>query len=144
MKPEIRRARDLRRNMSEPEVILWSRLKRLRSLGFHIRRQFPFRGYCLDFACLSRRLVIEVDGAQHGDDAGLEHDAIRDRVLGRAGFRVLRVWAREVRSDAGGVMDRIVAALEAAPSVRGARQSAQAEPEPHLPTLTAARSVPPH
>jgi very-short-patch-repair endonuclease len=113
MRPEIARARELRRNMSEPEVMLWSRLRRLRDHGFPIRRQFPFRGYYLDFACLSRRVVIEVDGSQHGDDRQSEHDAVRDRILARHGFTVIRVWAGEVRRDLNGVVDRIVLALEA-------------------------------
>ena len=115
MKPEIRQARDFRRNMSEPEVILWSRLKPLRARGFRIRRQFPFHGYYLDFVCLARRLVIEIDGAQHADDLQAEHDAVRDRILTRQGFRVLRFWAGQVRRDPGLVMDQIVSALEAAP-----------------------------
>lgn len=56
------RARTLRNTMSKAEVILWSQLKRLRGEGFHIRQQVPFRGYYLDFACFSRRVVIEADG----------------------------------------------------------------------------------
>jgi very-short-patch-repair endonuclease len=118
MHPEIQRARELRSNMSEPEVMLWSRLKRLRERGYRFRRQLPFRGYYLDFVCLSRRMVIEVDGFQHGEDTQAEHDAIRDRILQRQGFRVLRFWAGEVRRDLGGAMDQIVRALEEAPSTR--------------------------
>jgi very-short-patch-repair endonuclease len=113
MRPEITRARELRRNMSEPEILLWSRLRRLRARGHAIRRQYPFRGYYLDFACLSRRLVIEVDGYQHGDDRHAEHDAVRDRILQRHGFHVLRFWSSEVRRNLDEVMDRIVLALEA-------------------------------
>lgn len=128
MRSEIARARELRRNMSEAEVMLWSRLRRLRDRGFRVRRQFPFRGYFLDFVCLSRRLVIEVDGFRHSDDQQVEHDAVRDRVLERQGFRVLRFWAGEVRRDLNGVVDRIVLALEAAPSTReGASSDAELE-----------------
>src|SRR5262245_38291277 len=99
MRPAIKRARELRRNMSEPEVILWSRLKQLRGRGFAFRRQFPFRGYFLDFACLSYRLVVEVDGSQHNEDLQAEHDAVRDRILERQGFRVLRFAAGDVRRN---------------------------------------------
>jgi len=143
MRPEIQRARQLRRNMSEPEVMLWSRLKRLRERGFKIRRQAPFRGYYLDFVCYARRLVIEVDGFQHAEDRQAEHDAVRDRVLERHGFRVLRIWASEIRVNLSGVMDRIALALEGSPRVHGS-PSASAVPEAHSPTLTASRSVPPH
>jgi very-short-patch-repair endonuclease len=138
MRPDISRAGELRRQMSGPEAALWSRLKRLRERGFHIRRQFPFRGYYLDFVCFSRRLVIEIDGRQHGDEAQAEHAAVRDRILERQGFRMLRVWTPEAGADLDGVMDRIVAALEAAPLVGGQRQPAGSERDP------ASRSVPPH
>jgi very-short-patch-repair endonuclease len=141
MRSEITRAREMRAQLSDVEVILWSRLKRLRERGFHIRRQAPFRGYYLDFVCYPRRIVIEVDGGQHGEDAQADHDAVRDAVLRRHGFRTLRFWASDVRSDADWVMDQIIAALEAAPSTRSA---SGVQPDRAFPTLTASRSVPPH
>ncbi len=163
MRREIQRARDLRRNMSEPEVMLWSRLKRLRDRGFHIRRQAPFRGYYLDFVCHARRLVVEVDGFQHGDDVQAAHDAVRGRILERQGYRVLRFWAGEVRRDLTGVMDQIIRALEDAPSTRdvpppdveGGRgevevgwgsvgRSAESELDRDRPTLAASPPSPPH
>jgi len=118
-----RRSRDMRRAMSEPEVKLWARLKRLRERGFHFRRQAPFRGYYLDFVCFSRRLVVEVDGGQHTEDAQAAHDALRDRVLQSQGFRVVRFWASQVHREIDDVMDAIVLALEAAapPVSRSAR-----------------------
>ena len=106
------RARELRNAMTEPEVILWSRLKRLRAEGFHIRRQAPFRGYYLDFVCFERRLVIEVDGGRHSEGEQVAHDAVRDAVLRREGFRVLRIWNTEVRQNLHGVMASIRAALQ--------------------------------
>ena len=125
MRPEHDRARQMRSAISEPEVILWSRLKRLRERGFHIRRQAPFKGYYLDFVCYARRIVIEVDGFQHGEDRQADHDAVRDRVLEGHGFRVLRVWASDVRYELDWVMDQIVGALEAASMTEGARRAAQ-------------------
>jgi len=112
--------------MSEAEVKLWSRLRRLRERGFHIRRQAPFRGYYLDFVCFSRRLVIEVDGGQHTEDAQAAHDAVRDRVLEGHGFRVMRIWTSSVHGEIDDVMDSIVLALEAAalaPPVSGLARS---------------------
>jgi len=144
MRDEIRQAREFRTSMSEPEVILWSRLRRLRDRGYRFRRQFPFHGYFLDFVCLARRLVIEVDGFQHGHDRQAEHDAVRDQILRRHGFHVQRFWAGDVKRDASLVMDQILAALEAAPLAHGRDEAAWAEPEPRFPTLTASRSVPPH
>ena len=144
MRPEITRARAMRGQMSGVEVILWSRLKRLRERGFHIRRQAPFRGYFLDFVCYPRRLVIEVDGSQHGEDAQIDHDDVRDAILRRHGFRTLRFWASSVRQDADWVMDQIVLALEASQPVERAGLCGEVKPERGRPTLTASRSVPPH
>jgi very-short-patch-repair endonuclease len=108
------RARELRRDMTEPEIILWSRLKRLRAEGFHIRRQAPFRGYFLDFVCFERRLVVELDGGHHSEAGQAQHDEIRDAVLRREGFQVLRFWNSAVRQNLDGVMYSIRAALEQA------------------------------
>lgn len=104
--------------MSPPEVLLWSRLKQLRAQGFHFRRQAPFRGYYLDFVCFSRRLVVEVDGAQHADDSQTAHDQVRDAVLRREGFEVMRFWAGTVMGDIGGVMDALSDALVRPPALR--------------------------
>ena len=105
------RARALRRAMTEPEVILWSRLKLLRAEGFHFRRQAPFRGYILDFVCFDRRVVIEVDGGVHGADEQEARDQIRDAVLQREGFTVLRFWNSAVRQNLDGVMATVRDAL---------------------------------
>lgn len=105
--------------MTEPEVWLWARLKRLHAHGYHFRRQHPFSGYYLDFVCIDRRLVVEVDGGQHNDPLQAEHDGVRDAVLTRAGYLVLRFSNSAVRTDIDSVMASIILALEARPSVRG-------------------------
>ena len=86
--------------------------------------------------------VIEVDGAQHDDERQAEHDAIRDRILRREGFQVLRLWTGDVRRDADLVTEQIVAALEAAAPTHGGGRKADAVLEPDVPS--ASRSVPPH
>jgi very-short-patch-repair endonuclease len=78
--------------MTLQERRLWSRLRRLREDGFRFRRQAPFRGYYLDFVCFDRRLVVELDGGQHADVPQADHDAVRDAILARQGFTVLRFW----------------------------------------------------
>lgn len=107
------RARELRANMTPMEVRLWKRLKALRSEGLHFRRQAPFRGYYLDFVCFSRRLVIELDGGHHSDGPQEAHDAVRDTILKREGFEVLRFWNRQVRENVDGVMYNIRLSLGA-------------------------------
>jgi very-short-patch-repair endonuclease len=75
--------------MTDAERKLWHRL-RGNQLGLKFRRQHPFENYVLDFICLSAKLIVEVDGGQHQDQA--EHDAQRTIVFEKAGFRVLRFW----------------------------------------------------
>ena len=104
-------ARALRKRMTPQEVKLWVRLRALRQRGFHFRRQVPLEGHIVDFACLPSKLVVEVDGGQHGDDRRLRQDRDRDESLSRGGFRVLRVWNSEVDGNFEGVMSEILRLL---------------------------------
>ena len=105
---QVKRARQLRRRMSLPEVLLWQALQR-RPEGHKFRRQFPVEQITVDFACLERRLIIEVDGEGHGFGDQPRRDAARDAMLGRHGFRVMRIAARDVLKDMDAVLRHIVA-----------------------------------
>jgi very-short-patch-repair endonuclease len=102
-------ARSLRKNMTLQEVKLWAQLRKLRPQGFHFRRQAPLEGYVLDFVCFKYRLIVEADGAQHGEEAGVERDARRDAFFERNGFRVLRFWNHEIDGELDGVVETILA-----------------------------------
>jgi very-short-patch-repair endonuclease len=117
------RARQLRNSMTEPEVMLWSHLKLLRAEGFHFRRQAPFEGYYLDFACFSRRVAVELDGSHHqANDVQAEHDMVRDAILKRSGFVVLRFHNGAVRARLSGVVSEIMGCLAGRPLVRGGKE----------------------
>jgi very-short-patch-repair endonuclease len=106
---QIKRARKLRREMSLPEVLLWQVLRK-RPAGLKFRRQFPVGQITVDFACLERRLIIEVDGEGHSVGDQPQRDHARDAVLKRDGFRVVRIAARDVLKDMDAVLRFIVAA----------------------------------
>ena len=106
------RARELRNNATAFEGVLWSRLRLLRKMGYHFRRQAPFKGYYLDFVCFNHRFVVELDGAQHLEPPQANHDEIRDRVLAREGSLTLRFRNAEIMSNMNSVVRRILAALE--------------------------------
>ncbi|MFN3972018.1 MAG: endonuclease domain-containing protein [Gemmobacter sp.] len=109
-------ARRLRQKMTLPERRLWQQLRDLnRRLGLHFRRQAPIGPYIADFADLGRRIVIEVDGGQHGQPDGAAHDGVRDAWLRAQGFAVLRFWNIDVGGNVEGVMQRILDALEIPP-----------------------------
>jgi very-short-patch-repair endonuclease len=89
-------AKRLRRRMTHAEVILWTYLREKNAAGLRFRRQHPIGPYVADFACISARLVIEVDGATHGTPAEIAHDKKRDAYLTQRNWRVLRVLNGEV------------------------------------------------
>ena len=102
----VRFARQLRRKLTLPEVILWHHLRK-RPGGLRFRRQFPCRGYVADFACLESRLAIEVDGEAHSMGNNAQRDLKRDSVLREAGFDTLRIPARDVLGNLEGVLTMI-------------------------------------
>jgi very-short-patch-repair endonuclease len=95
--------------MSLPEVLLWQQLRK-RPEGLKFRKQFPFGDMTLDFACLERRLILEVDGEGHSYGDQPRRDAARDALLWREGFSVMRIAARDVLRDMDAVVSGIVAA----------------------------------
>jgi very-short-patch-repair endonuclease len=105
---QVKRARTLRKKMSLPEVLLWQQLRK-RPEGLKFRKQFPFGEMTVDFACLERRLIIEVDGEGHSFSDQPRRDAARDALLRREGFRVIRIAARDVLKDMDSVLRYIVA-----------------------------------
>ncbi|HMK79793.1 MAG TPA: endonuclease domain-containing protein [Xanthobacteraceae bacterium] len=106
------RARALRRRPTEPERKLWWHLRhRMPMEGTHFRRQVPIGPYVADFCCLKARLIIEVDGDQHGYDENLRKDERRSKYLLEQGFSVLRFSNREVMTATDGVLEAIYAQL---------------------------------
>jgi very-short-patch-repair endonuclease len=99
------RARELRKNQTDAERKLWSSLRLLKRDGFHFRRQAPIGDFIVDFACLSARLVIELDGGQHNLEPGRTNDATRDKRLRRRGFTILRFWNNDVMANPEGVLE---------------------------------------
>ncbi|GAB3099660.1 endonuclease domain-containing protein [Lysobacter terrae] len=112
-KQDYSRERELRRNQTEAERHLWRFLRNQRLLGFKFRRQHRIGPFFADFVCAEYGLVVELDGSQHLDTA--EADARRTRVLGRMGYRVVRVWNDDVLVRTGLVLDVILMALREAP-----------------------------
>ena len=104
----VDQARHLRRTMSLPEVLLWQRLKGSPQ-GVSFRKQHPIDPYIVDFYCAAARLVIEVDGEVHvmGDRPG--RDEVREQILRGAGYRMVRIAAKDILADADGVADGILA-----------------------------------
>jgi len=103
------RARQLRRSPTQEERIIWQKLRHKRLAGCRFRRQHPIGPFIVDFVCLERRLIVEIDGCQHADHA--ERDRKRSQWLEERGFKLVRIWNRDVRLNLHDAVESIFGAL---------------------------------
>jgi len=100
-------ARNLRRNCTDAEKLLWQRLRNRQVGGVKFRRQQPIGQYIVDFMSFEKKLVIELDGGQHNEVSLIKLDRQRDRYLRERGYTVLRFWDNEVLRNTDGVLEVI-------------------------------------
>ena len=106
---KVSKARELRGDGSRAEKICWHLIPDRRINGVKFRRQHPVGPYFADFACVSKKLVIEIDGDHHAFQ--IEADARRTAVMEGEGWRVIRFWANEVVQNPEGIWASIEIAL---------------------------------
>jgi very-short-patch-repair endonuclease len=111
-------AKQLRSNATDAESPLWRHLRAHRFVGWKFKRQQPIGPYIVDFACLSARLIIEVDGGQHLES---EADATRDAWLQDQGFKVVRIWNNAVLLRTEPVLEHLLERLPLSPGPSPAR-----------------------
>jgi len=99
----------LRRDATEVEKRFWTAVRNRGLGGFKFRRQMSIGPYVVDFACLEARLIVELDGGQHS----AERDAVRTAFLEAHGYRVHRVWNNAMIENEFGVLEEVLALLEA-------------------------------
>lgn len=104
MKPTSN-ARLLRKNQTNVEHLLWQKLRNRQILNFKFRRQFPIDPFIVDFCCLELKLIIELDGSQHFEQA--IYDEERSLYLEQRGFKVIRFWNNEVIENTEGVLEKV-------------------------------------
>jgi ATP-dependent helicase HrpA len=109
-------ARELRKNATNAENLLWQLLRRNQLNGFGFRRQHPLGSYILDFYCHEVKLAIELDGGQHTEDAQHKHDEKRSVWLKEQGITVLRFWNNEVFTNTEGVLQKVYEWLSSKPA----------------------------
>jgi len=97
--------RSLRKNMTDTERVLWQHLRNKQIENFKFRRQHPLGKFIVDFVCLEKCLIIEVDGGQHYEQR--EYDVARDQFLLSKGYRVMRFWNNEVLQETEAVLEEI-------------------------------------
>ncbi len=98
-------AQSLRKRMTEVEKTLWYYLRDRRFEGLKFRRQYPLGKFIVDFICVEKKLIIELDGGQHAINAN--RDLMRDIWLGEQGYHVVRFWNNEVIENLNGVLETL-------------------------------------
>jgi very-short-patch-repair endonuclease len=100
-------ARNLRKNMTDAERRLWSRIRRTQLKEYQFYRQKNIGEYIVDFYCPAAKLIVEIDGGQHYSEENMHKDAARDQFLSDLGFRVSRFSNSDVFNNIEGVVTRI-------------------------------------
>ncbi len=103
------RARALRKNSTDVENHLWYFLRSRNFNGYKFRRQYVIEPYIVDFICIRKKLIIELDGGQH--EQAMNYDERRTRFLKARGYTILRFWNNEVLTETEGVLEVILDAL---------------------------------
>ena len=105
----LQQARHLRSNATEAERRLWRALRHARHQGLHFRRQAPIGPYVADFACHRAKLIVELDGSQHGEGRNMRHDAQRTAFLESRGYKVLRFANPDLMANPDNIAEFIFA-----------------------------------
>ena len=100
-------AKNLRRQSTDTERVLWSYLRAKRMGGIKFKRQQPIGNYIVDFVCFERKIIIELDGGHHAQEDQLLKDSERDRWFKKQGYETLRFWDNDVLKNVKLVLDVI-------------------------------------
>jgi len=104
----LENARELRKNATDCERLLWLHLRAHRLQGFKFKRQQPIGAYIVDFVCFETRCIVEADGGHHAEQ--IDYDTRRDDWLKSQGFTVLRFWNNDILANTEGVLETILSA----------------------------------
>jgi very-short-patch-repair endonuclease len=107
---KVTNARTLRKKSTDAERLLWKNLRRRQLCAYKFRRQQPIGAYIVDFVCLEKKLIIELDGGQHTEQ--VEYDEKRSAWLRELGYRVLRYWNHDVLKSPDIVLVNILEEIE--------------------------------
>ena len=100
-------AKNLRHNQTDAEGLLWYYIRSKQLGGFKFKRQQIIGKYIVDFVCFEKKLIIELDGSQHGEIEIIKSDKIRDDFLKYRGFKIIRFWNEEIFKNCFEVLDFI-------------------------------------
>lgn len=120
-KETLNHAKELRRKQTEPEEILWFLLRNNNFCNLKFKRQAPFGKYIVDFICLEKKLVIELDGAQHLQESNILHDNKRKKYIEEEGYKIIRFYNSEIFNNIESVLEKLYHEINPSP-LRGEGQ----------------------
>jgi len=100
-------ARQLRKNPTRSEAMMWEELRRKNFLGLKFRRQHPLAGFILDFYCSSLKLGIEIDGQVHLGPIAQKYDNARSQAIKEQNIILIRIKARAVENNVNGIIQKL-------------------------------------
>ena len=112
MNEKVQNSRELRSQMTKQEQMLWQYLRKKQINNCRFRRQYPIGPYIVDFICLYKKLVIEIDGGQHNTQEAIDYDSARTSFLKSLGFNVIRFWNSDIDNNIESVFEIILKSLE--------------------------------
>ena len=95
---------------------LWQRLRRRQLLGLRFQRQVPIGKYIVDFMCYEAKLIVELDGGQHNEEAAVQYDQHRTMWLQKKGYKVIRFWNNDVLMQIENVLENILQEIPPIPT----------------------------
>jgi len=104
----INLARTLRKNSTKQEHVLWKLLRNSNLKNYKFRRQHPIGKYIVDFICIEKFLIIELDGSQHNQEENRKYDLERTKYLESRGYKILRYWNSDIDKNISGIYDDIL------------------------------------
>ena len=107
-------ARPMRHVPNEPERKFWQRVRNRQLGGHKFKRQVLIGSYIVDYVCIERKFIVELDGEQHSKQKA--YDKKRDAFLQEEGYRVVRILNIDLQENRDGVLDRLLQMLDASPS----------------------------
>ena len=93
--------------MTKEEIKLWNILKGKNFEGLKFRRQAAIGEYIVDFLCLSKKIIIELDGGQHNQDTNIKYDNMRTKYLEENGYKLIRFWNNDIWYNIEGVIEKL-------------------------------------
>ena len=106
----LEKSRILRAESTKVEQLLWLHLRNRNLRNLKFKRQFPVGQYIVDFICIGKRLIIELDGSQHLEN--ILYDIERTENLNSRGYKVTRFWNNDVIQNLNGVLEQILIEAE--------------------------------